>query len=99
MRRRAYLALLLPLLVLDCFANMLVGESFRNTLSAKAHDAARKGHKYWGWTEAFINALFFWQKDAQGRRCHCRVQWEREERYGSLWAALAVDWKTNGTFA
>lgn len=91
--RALYLLVLFPLLVLDCLGSLLVGESFNTTLSAKAHDAARKGHKHWGWTEGAINALFFWQTDRDGLRHHCAVQWRHEQQHGGLWPAYLADWR------
>ena len=64
-----------PLLWLDRAVNVLIGGTFRETLSARAHRSDVKDHPYWGWTAAAINALFFWQPD------HCRKQWEREQAH------------------
>lgn len=83
---RLYLAFLFPLLVLDCAGNMLIGGSFRNTLSAEAWHA--RDHDWWFWTHAFIDGLFFWQHQ------HCRAQADRERRHGSVWTALAVSWRS-----
>ena len=62
-----------PLVWLDRAVNVLIGGTFRETLSARAHRMDVKNHPYWGWTAAAINALFFWQPD------HCRKQWEHEQ--------------------
>jgi hypothetical protein len=78
--------MLIPL-ALDCVGSVLVGESFGNTLSAKAHDARQSQHPVWRWTAAAIDAVFFLQPD------HCRVQWERERQHGSVWAAWLADWR------
>ena len=67
--------LLDALLWLDRAVNVLIGGSFRETLSARAHRMDVKDHPYWGWTASFINALFFWQED------HCRKQWEYEQAH------------------
>jgi len=66
-------ALLDSLLWLDRAVNVLLGGTFRETLSARAHRSDVKDHPYWGWTAAAINMLFFWQPD------HCRKQWEHEQ--------------------
>ena len=68
-------ALLAALLWLDRAINVLIGGSFNETLSARAHRSDEKNHPYWGWTASFINTLFFWQPD------HCRKQWEREQAH------------------
>ena len=68
-------ALFDALLWLDRAVNVLLGGTFRETLSARAHRSDVKDHPYWGWTASFINTLFFWQPD------HCRKQWEREQAH------------------
>lgn len=66
----------LTLLVwLDRLVNVLIGGSFAETLSARAHRSDAKDHPYWGWTAAVINKLFFWQAD------HCKAQWEYEQAH------------------
>lgn len=67
-------AVLRALVLLDRAVNALLGGSFYETLSARAHRSAAKDHPYWGWTAGFINALFFWEPD------HCKAQWEYEQR-------------------
>jgi hypothetical protein len=79
------LALLLPLLALDCLLNVLVGESWRHTLSSTAW--RKREHKWWGWTHKAINALFFWQAN------HCRGAWRQETIHGSVWAAFVWMWR------
>ena len=65
---------LLELLVwADRAVNVLIGGTFRETLSARAHRMDVKNHPYWGWTASAINKLFFWQED------HCKAQWEYEQ--------------------
>lgn len=61
------------LLWLDRTINVLIGGSFNETLSARAHRMDVKDHPYWGWTAGFIDTLFFWQDG------HCRKQWEYEQ--------------------
>lgn len=63
------------LIWLDRLINVLIGGTFAETLSAHAHRMDVKDHPYWGWTSAFINALFFWQTD------HCRARWEYEQTH------------------
>ena len=57
------------LFTLDVLANALIGGSVHQTLSARAHRTANKQHPYWGWTERFIDKLFFWQPN------HCYETW------------------------
>jgi hypothetical protein len=83
------LLVLLPLLALDCLANMLLGGSWRNTLSAEAWHA--RDHKYWGWTHRVIDALFFWQA------AHCMEQAAAEERHGGAWGVWRHAWQNAGT--
>lgn len=63
------------LIWLDRVVNVLLGGSYHETLSARAHRSDEKNHPYWGWTASAINALFFWQED------HCRAQWEYEQTH------------------
>ena len=67
-------ALVNLLVLLDRAINALLGGSFHETLSARAHRLDVRDHPYWGWTARFINALFFWQDD------HCKAQWEYEQQ-------------------
>lgn len=76
--------MLLPI-VLDCLGNWLVGGSFDNTLSAEAWN--HRKHPVWGWTHRFIDGAFRWQKN------HCKVQAEREAKYGSVWSAWLADYR------
>jgi hypothetical protein len=73
--------LLAPLVFLDCLLNMLVGGSFSETLSARAHRLREEKHPM-GWTADAIDRLFFWQDG------HCKAQFEREARAGGAWKAL-----------
>lgn len=67
---------LLSLLVwLDRLVNALIGGSFAETLSARAHRSDAKDHPVWGWTAAVIDTLFFWDAD------HCQAQWEYEQTH------------------
>lgn len=67
--------LLAVLLFIDRLVNALIGGSFAETLSARAHRSDAKDHPYWGWTAAVIDALFFWETD------HCKSQWEYEQAH------------------
>lgn len=67
----------LPLIALDCVGNLLVGGSWRNTLSSEAWK--HREHSRWGWTHQAIDAFF-------GKN-HCQEQAADEDRYGSVWAA------------
>lgn len=85
---RLKLIALLPLLAMDCVANMLVGGSPRKTLSGAAWHA--REHKWWGWTHRFIDWLFFWQDE------HCKGAALREMAYGSTWKAWGATWRAVG---
>ena len=94
--------LLKALVWADRAINVLIGGSFNETLSARAHRMDVKDQPYWGWTASAINRLFFWQVD------HCKAQWEYEQAHpltgemfpadkllhfgGGLFIALAVGW-------
>lgn len=60
-------------IAIDQLANTLLGGAADETLSARAHRMRVKGHRYWGWTAGFIDALFFWDK----RHCLKAYQSER----------------------
>lgn len=80
-------ALLYPL-ALDCLGNLIIDrESFRNSMSAKAYDTNVGRQKYWSWTRGFVDTIFSFQPD------HCRVQWELENHYGSVWRAWGAAWR------
>lgn len=66
------------LIAIDQVLNTLLGGLADETLSARAHRMRVKRHKYWGWTANAIDALFFWQKDEQGQRNHCKASYESE---------------------
>lgn len=83
---RVQLLLSAPLIFIDCVGSVLIGESFHTTLSAKAADARANGQRYWGWTAAFIDTLFFFQYD------HCNVQLARERTYDGVWRAWLAQW-------
>jgi hypothetical protein len=76
--------LIAALLFLDCLLNMLLGGSFHETLSARAHRMRVKPQPYFGWLADAIDALMFWQQD------HCRQQFAREQLAGSVWKAWAA---------
>ena len=59
------------LIAIDQLVNAIVRGDPDETLSSRAHRMAKKRQPYWGWTERFINALFF-------DRNHCRKAWESE---------------------
>jgi hypothetical protein len=84
--RRPLLIASFPLLFLDCFANLLCGQSWRNTMSGEAWH--HREHRWWKWTHRVIDAMFFWQGPG-----HCQRQALKEAAYGSFWAALAADWR------
>lgn len=65
--------LLKALVWADRAINVLIGGSFNETLSSRAHRMDVKDQPYWGWTASAINALFFWQPG------HCKAQWEYEQ--------------------
>lgn len=79
------MVLMLPLLALDCLGNLLLCQSWRNTMSSEAWH--HRAHEYWWWCHLAIDTLFFWQPE------HCRNQAEREERFGSVWAAWLHDFR------
>lgn len=66
------------LIAIDQVLNVLLGGLADETLSARAHRMRMKRQKYWGWTADFIDLLFFWQKDEQGKRNHCERSYESE---------------------
>lgn len=80
-----WLILLFPLLVVDCAGNVLIGGSWRNTLSSEAWH--HREHRYFGWCHRFIDSLPCFGEG------HCKVQAEREAKYGSVWAAWADKFK------
>jgi hypothetical protein len=59
----------------------MVQDSYKHTLSARAGHMAAEG-KPWGLFFApLIDDIF-----GDG---HCKAQWERESKFGSVWRALA----------
>jgi hypothetical protein len=86
--KRVRLLLLLPLIALDCLANMLLGQSWRNTLSGEAWN--HRNDPRLRWCYRFIDGLPVFGAG------HCRVQAEREERFGSVWNSWLNDWKVAG---
>lgn len=83
--RRALLLLMLGPIAIDCIGCLLIGGSWRNTLSGEAWH--QRSHKWTSWTHRMIDWLFFFQPN------HCQIQAEREERHGSVWAAWLSDFK------
>lgn len=81
-----YLALRVPLIALDCLGNLILLQSWRNTMSAEAW--WHRDHKYWWWCHQFIDGMPWFGKD------HCQQQAELEEKYGSVWAAVVAGFKS-----
>jgi hypothetical protein len=83
---RLQLVLMLYPIALDCLGNWLIArESLRFTMSAAAWK--HRDHKYTGWCYRAIDGMFFFQEN------HCRIQAEREDKHGSVWASWLADWK------
>ncbi|BEP96259.1 hypothetical protein GmRootA79_46430 [Acidovorax sp. A79] len=61
-------------IALDQLANVLLAGAPDETLSSRAHRMRAKGHRWWGWTAAAIDALFFFDPD------HCARAHESEKR-------------------
>jgi hypothetical protein len=72
------------LLTLDRVLNVLLGGSFSETLSARAHRMRVKPQPYWYWLADAIDAVFFWQPD------HCRKQFEFEQAQKATKAGAEV---------
>lgn len=78
---------ILVLLALDCLANAVLADgSWRHTLSGDAWK--HRENPYWGWCHRFIDSL-----PLIGGPDHCKNAAEREQQYGSAWAAWAVGFK------
>lgn len=60
------------MIALDQLINTLIGGMADETLSARAHRMRSKGQRYWGWTAASIDAIFFWEDG------HCKKAWLSE---------------------
>jgi hypothetical protein len=71
--------LIVPLIALDVMGNMLIGGSWKNTLSAVAWK--NRNRKYLGWCHKFIDGLPWFGAG------HCETQAQSEDKYGSVWAA------------
>lgn len=68
------------LLAFDQLLNTLIpGGMADETLSARAHRMREKGQSVWGWTADFIDLIFFWQKDEEGKRNHCQRSYQSEK--------------------
>lgn len=52
------------LIAIDQLANTMLGGLADETLSARAHRARVKGHRWWGWTANAIDLMFLpFQRD------------------------------------
>lgn len=71
-------------IAVDQVLNTLIGGMADETLSARAHRMRVKGHRWWGWTAAAIDLLFFWQE------AHCRQAWLSEMQRRQLPEAYKV---------
>jgi hypothetical protein len=71
---------ILVALFFDCLGNFLLRQSFHKTMSGEAWH--QRNHKWFGWCHRFIDAL-----PIIGYPGHCQHAAEREERFGSVWAA------------
>jgi hypothetical protein len=60
-------------LLADRAVNVVLGGSFSETLSARAHRMRLKPQPYWWWLADAIDTLIFWQPD------HCKKQFEFEQ--------------------
>lgn len=61
-------------IAVDQLANVLLAGAPDETLSSRAHRMRVKGHRWWGWTAAAIDALFFFDPN------HCARAHEAEQR-------------------
>lgn len=59
---------------IDQLVNVLLAGAPDETLSSRAHRMRAKGHRWWGWTAAAIDALFFLDPD------HCSSAYESEKK-------------------
>lgn len=66
--------LIQTLIAFDQLVNALLAGFADETLSSRAHRMAVKRQRYWCWTAAVIDALFFWQQN------HCKKAYESERR-------------------
>lgn len=69
------------LIFLDCVINVILGGSFHETLSSRAHGVRMRKQPYWWWVANVIDWLFWFQPN------HCEMQYWREGRHGGVWNA------------
>lgn len=80
--RRARLCAMLPLIAFDCLGCLLLGGSWRNTISSEAWN--NREQKNWRGRWKDIDAVF--GKD------HCQRQAKLEAAHAGVWRAWAADW-------
>ncbi len=56
----------------DQLVNAALAGAPDETLSSRAHRMRAKGHRWWGWTAAFIDTLFFFDPG------HCEKAYQSE---------------------
>jgi len=61
-------------IAVDQLGNVLLAGAPDETLSSRAHRMRAKGQRWWGWTAAAIDALFFFDPN------HCARAYESEKR-------------------
>jgi hypothetical protein len=71
------------LLSLTAGGNVLLGGSWRTTMSARSWK--NREHRYFGWCHRFVDWMPWFGSG------HCQGQYEREIKFGSVWAAWRVD--------
>lgn len=59
-------------IAIDQLVNVVAAGAPDETLSSRAHRLRAKGHRWWGWTAAAIDALLFFDKN------HCARAYEAE---------------------
>jgi hypothetical protein len=74
--------ILLFLVALDVLVNVILGGSYRETLSSRAWRMDAEGKPWGKFWRPVIDALFFWQPQ------HCFVQFSRERLAGGVWASF-----------
>lgn len=76
---------ILPLLFLDCLANVLIGShKFNETLSGTAARVRKNKQPYFWWTANVIDWLAL---KLFGTEDHCNKQMQDEAAYGGAWQA------------
>lgn len=58
----------------DQLVNAVCAGAPDETISSRAHRMRVKGHRWWGWTAAAIDRLFFWQPG------HCEAAFIAEQQ-------------------